>query len=146
MYQNSLFGGPSVNVAHGHMKTHEETDRHLTNLKSARLNYPNSTVQPFVLQSASVGFQYPKPALSYTVNNQVIERCQEVDHLGHPLHTGKTLEALAERRFSNLNAMFYSFISRFREFFPTTRNKLFHQYCSSMYGSQLWLMNSNNVE
>ena len=47
------------------MKTHEDTDRHPTDLKSARMNYPNSTMQPFVLQNASVGFQYPKPALSY---------------------------------------------------------------------------------
>ena len=46
------------------MKTHEDTDRHPTDLKSARMNYPNSTMQPFVLQNASVGFQYPKPALS----------------------------------------------------------------------------------
>ena len=47
------------------MKTHKDTDRHPTDLKSARMNYPNSTMQPFVLQNASVGFQYPKPALSY---------------------------------------------------------------------------------
>ena len=47
------------------MKTHEDTDRHPTDLKSARMNYPNSTMQPFVLQNASVDFQYPKPALSY---------------------------------------------------------------------------------
>ena len=47
------------------MKTHKDTDRHPTDLKSARMNYPNSTMQPFVLQNASVGFQYPQPALSY---------------------------------------------------------------------------------
>ena len=81
-----------------------------------------------------------------TVNNEVVERCEEADHLGHPLHTGKPLEALAEKGLNSLNSMFYSFMSRFRDCFPTTRNKLFHQYCSSMYGSQLWLMNSNNVE
>ena len=28
----------------------------------------------------------------------------------------------------------------------TTRNKLFHQYCSSMYGSQLWLLSSPSTE
>jgi len=37
-------------------------------------------------------------------------------------------------------------MSRFKDCYATTRNKLFHQYCSSMYGSQLWLMNSNSVE
>ena len=44
------------------MKTHEDTD-----LQSVRLNYPNSTMQPFVLQNTLVGFQNPKPALSYKV-------------------------------------------------------------------------------
>ena len=62
-----IFGGPSVNVAHGHIKIHEDTDRQTIDLKPARLNYPNSTMQPFVLQNALVCFQYPKPALSYKV-------------------------------------------------------------------------------
>ena len=53
------------------MKTHKDTDRHPTDLKSARMNYPNSTMQPFVLQNASVDFQYPKPALSYMVSVKV---------------------------------------------------------------------------
>ena len=33
-----------------------------------------------------------------TVNNEVVERYEEADHLGHPLHTGKPLDALAEKR------------------------------------------------
>ena len=37
-------------------------------------------------------------------------------------------------------------MTRYKDCYPTTRNKLFHQYCSSMYGSQLWLLNSNSVE
>ena len=52
------------------MKTHEDTDRHPTDLKSARMNYPNSTMQPFVLQNASVDFQYSKHALSYIVDSE----------------------------------------------------------------------------
>ena len=48
------------------MKTNKDTYLHPTDYRSARLNYPNLTMQPFVLQNSSVGFQYPKPALSYS--------------------------------------------------------------------------------
>ena len=37
-------------------------------------------------------------------------------------------------------------MARYKDCHATTRNKLFHQYCSSMYGSQVWLLNSNSVE
>ena len=80
------------------------------------------------------------------VNNEIVERCEEVDHLGHPLHTTNTLNVLAEKGLNNLNASFYAFMSRYKDCYATTRNKLFHQYCSSMYGSQVWLLNSNSVE
>ena len=80
------------------------------------------------------------------VNNEVVERCEEADHLGYPLHTTNTLNGLAEKGLNNLNDNFYAFMSRFKDCYATTRNKLFHQYCSSMYGSQLWLINSNNVQ
>ena len=80
------------------------------------------------------------------VNNEIVERCEEADHLGHPLHTTNTLNVLAEKGLNNLNASFYAFMSRYKDCYATTRNKLFHQYCSSMYGSQVWLLNSNSVE
>ena len=37
-------------------------------------------------------------------------------------------------------------MSKFDSCNVTTRNKLFHQYCSSMYGSQLWDLTNNNIE
>ena len=40
------------------------------------------------------------------VNNEIVERCEEADHLGHPLHTTNTLNALAEKGLNNLNASF----------------------------------------
>merc|ERR1712236_206992 len=55
-------------------------------------------------------------------------------------------DALIGDAIVKLNNSFHVFMSRFDSCNTTTRNKLFHQYCSSMYGSQLWLMNSNNVE
>ena len=80
------------------------------------------------------------------VNNEVVNRCEKADHLGHPLHTENTTEALAEKGLDNLNASYHMFMTRFRGCNATTRNKLFHQYCSSMYGSQLWLLNSKEVD
>ena len=80
------------------------------------------------------------------VNNEVVNRCEKADHLGHPLHTENTTEALAEKGLDNLNASYHMFMTRFRGCNATTRNKLFHQYCSSMYGSQLWLLNSKKVD
>ena len=80
------------------------------------------------------------------VNNEVVERCEKAEYLGHPLQTENTTEALAERGINNLNGSYHSFMSRFKDCNTTTRDKLFHQYCSSMYGSQLWLLNSNDVD
>ena len=80
------------------------------------------------------------------VNNEIVVKCESADHLGHPLHTEKTCDVLAEKGINSLKSSFHSFMSRFNDCHVTTKNKLYHQYCSSMYGSQLWLMNSNCVE
>ena len=40
---------------------------------------------------------------------------------------------------------YHSFLSRFGTCNTTTRNRLFHQYCQSMYGSQLWLLTSSSM-
>ena len=40
------------------------------------------------------------------VNNEVVNRCEKADHLGHPLHTENTTEALAEKGLDNLNASY----------------------------------------
>ena len=42
-----------------------------------------------------------------------------------------------------LNNSFHGLMSRFSSCNTTTKNKLFHQYCSSMYGSQLWLLSKS---
>ena len=80
------------------------------------------------------------------VNNEIVAKCESADHLGHILHTEKTCDALAEEGLKSLQSSFHSFMARFDNCFVTTKNKLYHQYCSSMYGSQLWLMNSKCVE
>ena len=80
---------------------------------------------------------------SVRVNNEVVERCDEAVHLGHVLHTGKTHDALIEDAIGKLNNSFHGFMSRFDSCNTTTKNKLYHQYCSSMYGSQLWLLSKS---
>ena len=42
------------------------------------------------------------------------------------------------------NKSFYGFISKFEGCNTTTKSTLFHQYCSSMYGSQLWDLTSQS--
>ena len=74
------------------------------------------------------------------VNNEIVVRCDKAVHLGHVLHTGKTHDALIEDAIGKLNHSFHGFMSRFDSCNTTTKNKLYHQYCSSMYGSQLWLL------
>ena len=63
-------------------------------------------------------------------------------HLGHILHTKNTHDALIDHAIEKLNNSFHGFMTRFRSCNVTSKNKLFHQYCSSMYGSQLWQMSN----
>ena len=77
-----------------------------------------------------------------TLNNEVIPRCESAIHLGHLLHTRNTKNAIIEHSIKEFNKSFYGFISKFEGCNTTTKSKLFHQYCSSMYGSQLWDLTS----
>ena len=80
------------------------------------------------------------------VNNEVVDRCDKANYLGHLLQTENTTDIMAEKGLQDLNASFLSVITKFRSCNATTRNKLFHQYCASMYGSQLWTLNSVGVD
>ena len=79
-----------------------------------------------------------------TLNNEVIPRCESAIHLGHLLHTRNTKNAIIEHSIKEFNKSFYGFISKFEGCNTTTKSKLFHQYCSSMYGSQLWDLTSQS--
>lgn len=80
------------------------------------------------------------------VNNESVPRSNSAMHLGHLLRTENTQDALVENTLNNFNGSFHSFMARFGSCNITSRNRLFHQYCSSMYGSQLWLITNKNVE
>ena len=62
--------------------------------------------------------------------------------MGHLLHTKDTNNALIEDAIGAFHRSCHSFMSRFGGCNIATKNKLFHQYCTSMYGSQLWLLTS----
>ena len=83
--------------------------------------------------------------VSLTVNNENVPRSESALHLGHLLHTKDTNNELTEEAIKGFNKSFHSFIARFGTCNTTTKNRLFHQYCQSMYGSQLWLLTSQSV-
>ncbi|CAL4102696.1 unnamed protein product [Meganyctiphanes norvegica] len=74
------------------------------------------------------------------VNNEVVPRSEIAPHLGHMLHTDSTTDELTEHAVRVFNKSYYGFISKFDSCNTTAENKLFHQYCCYMYGSQLWNM------
>ena len=46
----------------------------------------------------------------------------------------------------DFNKSFNGFFARFSSCYTATKNKLFHQYCCAMYGSQLWDLTSQTIE
>lgn len=79
------------------------------------------------------------------LHNEVITKCESAEHLGHFLHTKDTNNELTKDAIKAFHRGFNSFMSRFIGCNIITKNKLVHQYCQSMYGSQLWLMTSRSV-
>ena len=79
------------------------------------------------------------------VNNEIVPICESAIHLGHLLSTKNTKNALIEQSIKDFNKSFYGFISKFEMCNTTIKSKLFHQYCSSMYGSQLWDLTSQTL-
>ena len=80
------------------------------------------------------------------VNNEIVPRCDKAVHLGHLLDTDNTNRTLVEDAISNFNKSYHGFMSRFGSCNSTTKNKLLHQYCTAMYGSQLWDLTSQSVK
>ena len=83
--------------------------------------------------------------VSLTVNNEKVSRSTSAIHLGHFFHTENTSKELTENAIKDFHKSKHSFLSRFGTCNTKTKNKLFHQYCQSMYGSQLWLLSSPSV-
>ena len=75
------------------------------------------------------------------VNNEEVSRCESALYLGHKLSTKDTNNVLVEHSIKSFKSCYHNFMSKFSTCNTTTKDKLFNQYCSSMYGSQLWLLN-----
>ena len=71
--------------------------------------------------------------------------CDSDEHLGHFLHTKDTNNELTKDAITAFHKGFHSFMSRFGGCSTISKNKLLHQYCHTMYGSQLWLLPSQSV-
>ena len=80
------------------------------------------------------------------VNNEEVTRCESALHLGNLLCTKDTQNSLVDHTLRSFKSSFHNFMSKFRSCNTTTKNKLFNQYCSSMYGSQLWNLTCPNVD
>ena len=79
------------------------------------------------------------------LNNEIVPRCDSAEHLGHFLHTKDTNNELTKDAITAFHKGFHSFMSRFGGCSTISKNKLLHQYCRTMYGSQLWLLPSQSV-
>ena len=79
------------------------------------------------------------------LNNEIVPRCDSAVHLGHFLHTKDTYNELTKDAIKEFHKGFHGFMSRFSGCSTISKNKLLHQYCRSMYGSQLWLLSSQSV-
>ena len=80
------------------------------------------------------------------MNNEIVPRCDSAMYLRPLLDTNNTNRSLVEEAISSFNRSFHGFMSRFGSCNSTTKNKLLHQYCTAMYGSQLWDLTSQSVK
>ena len=82
-------------------------------------------------------FRNYKYNVSQIFDNEKVPRSESALHLGHLLHTRDTYNQLTEDAIKELNKSFYGFMARFGTCNISIKSRLFHQYCRSMYGSQL---------
>ena len=80
------------------------------------------------------------------VNDENVSRCDSALYLGHLLHTKNTTNEIIDHAIKEFKKSYYGFISKFESCYNSTKNKLFHQYCCSMYGSQLWDKTGTTIE
>ena len=79
------------------------------------------------------------------LNGELIPNVKSAVHLGNFLHVVNTQECIDEG-IKKFNRQANMFLSRFKTCTPSIRNKLFQQYCMSLYGCQLWPLWSNKLE
>ena len=71
------------------------------------------------------------------MDGKPIEKVQQFVHLGNLIGPGsmkRNIESCVNKFYSEVNIL----MAQFGTVFSSTRFKLFHSYCMSFYGSQLW--------
>ena len=71
------------------------------------------------------------------LNGELIPNVESADHLGNILHVKNNQECI-DAGIRKFNSQVNMFLARFKTCTPSIRNELFQQYCSSLYGCQLW--------
>ena len=79
------------------------------------------------------------------LNGELIPNVESTVHLGNILHVKNDQECI-DAGIRKFNSQVNMFLSRFKTCTPSIRSELFQQYCSSLYGSQLWPLWSNRLD
>ena len=79
------------------------------------------------------------------VNGNKVDICTKAEYLGIILNTENEHNAI-EDGITSFNVSFNRFLANFNSCRISIKNKLFHQYCCSYYGSQLWPLGNQNGE
>ena len=83
--------------------------------------------------------------INVTVNGEPVPVLDKALHLGNLISTSSTFECL-DYGITKFNSSFNYFMSTFGKCQKFVKNRLFTQYCMSLYGSQLWpLWDKNNL-
>ena len=84
--------------------------------------------------------------INVTVNGEPVPVFKNAVHLGNVISTNSIFECL-DYGVTKFNSSFNYFMSTFGKCQKFVKNKLFTQYCMSLYGSQLWpLWDTNNSD
>ena len=89
------------------------------------------------------GSEYVNP--NVYVNGNPVDVCTKAEYLGIIFNTENNYNAI-EEGITTFNVSFNSFLAKFNTCRISVKDKLFHQYCCSYYGSQLWPLWNSQFE
>ena len=86
------------------------------------------------------------PLPSFSIGAHAIENVLAWAHLGHIFNANLLNDDDILSRRGSFIGQTNTFLCNFSKVDISVRNKLFHNYCSSHYGAELWDLNSRKVE
>ena len=81
----------------------------------------------------------------FMLNNNVINVCGSVDHLGHIIDDSEYDRKVIDKAISDLYMRTNYIMSKFSGCSSDVRNFLFRTYCTNFYGSVLWNLTNVNI-